>query len=170
MYFGPSGSCVVVSAPLTDAIPFVRMHSSCLFSESFGAIDCDCSRQLRRSIALIAQEGGYVIYRYDEGRGTGLEHKIASISLQQSLGIDTKEAFEALGKPADPRSYEVEIAAMKYLQIGEKVRLLTNNTAKLDALSSEGFSPFRESLVIDGGKEVQKYFREKVDCLNHLHE
>ena len=56
--------------------PLLRIHSSCLASEVFGANDCDCSDQLNESMKLIATEGkGIVIHLQQEGRGQGLSKK-----------------------------------------------------------------------------------------------
>ena len=60
-----------------ENVPIVRVHSSCLFGESFGALDCDCFDQLRGALDLIARNGhGALIYKYQEGRGIGIENKI----------------------------------------------------------------------------------------------
>src|ERR1700722_3660574 len=47
----------------------VRVQSSCLFSETFWATDCDCALQLQSSLAMISQQGGLLLYFYEEGRG-----------------------------------------------------------------------------------------------------
>src|SRR3954466_13580798 len=61
----------------------VRVQSSCLFGESFGAVDCDCADQLRASLGMVASEGGILVYLYEEGRGVGLRTKIEAIGVQQ---------------------------------------------------------------------------------------
>jgi GTP cyclohydrolase II len=67
---GAGGAGVVgyFDVPAREPIP-IRLHSSCLFSESLGAIDCDCSTQLSSSLRIISEKGGYLIYAYEEGRG-----------------------------------------------------------------------------------------------------
>lgn len=49
--FNKSG--VVISHSWENNPVHVRIQSSCLFSESFGAIDCDCSDQLHSAIREI---------------------------------------------------------------------------------------------------------------------
>ena len=47
--------------------PLLRLHSSCLASEVFGAMDCDCADQLRESMKRIAREGrGLIIHLHQE--------------------------------------------------------------------------------------------------------
>ena len=56
--------------------PLLRMHSSCIASEVFGAKDCDCADQLHEAMKLIVNEGrGLIIYLHQEGRGHGLSKK-----------------------------------------------------------------------------------------------
>lgn len=77
---------------------FVRVHSSCLFSQSFHTIDCDCSKQLISSMEEIARLGkGVVVYLDQEGRGIGLKNKIKSMEYERVNGVDTSEAFKVLG-------------------------------------------------------------------------
>src|SRR5580698_7583519 len=85
----------------------VRIHSSCVFSESFHTIDCDCSDQLNDAIKSIGKEKGVIIYLFEEGRGVGLKKKIEAIRIQKELGLNTAEAFERLGFKSDERSFEL---------------------------------------------------------------
>ena len=55
----------------------VRIHSSCLTSETFGSLRCDCSEQLEDSLSQISVASrGIVIYLNQEGRGIGLLDKL----------------------------------------------------------------------------------------------
>ena len=111
-------------------LPFLRIHSSCLASEVFGAIDCDCADQLRESMKLIATEGeGIIIHLHQEGRGQGLSKKIRAVRLMESDGFDTVEAFEHLGLEQDIRNYDFVVAILKSLEI-IAVRLISNNPRK----------------------------------------
>lgn len=163
------GDCLVASnVDESKDRPSVRIHSSCVFSESLGSLDCDCALQLQKSLEQVCSEGGFVLYRFEEGRGTGLKNKIEAISLQQKRGIDTKSAFETLGFPADPRTYSVAVRAIQALNLGPKVILKTNNPRKIKALEDAGFEVEREALQIDRDERVQAYFDQKKQCLGHI--
>ncbi len=118
--------------------PLLRVHSSCLASEVFGAVDCDCADQLRESMKLIASEGrGMIVHLHQEGRGQGLSRKIRAIHMMQRDGLDTFEAFEALGLEQDTRSYDAAVGLLRRLGI-ESVRLITNNPRKVLYLQRHG--------------------------------
>ena len=118
--------------------PLVRLHSECLTGDVFGSRRCDCGPQLREAVERLTEAGGYLLYLRQEGRGIGLYAKLDAYVLQDA-GLDTYEANEALGYPADGRDYTV--AAQMLLALEEpRVRLLSNNpdkAAQLEALGVE---------------------------------
>jgi GTP cyclohydrolase II len=118
--------------------PLLRVHSSCLASEVFGACDCDCADQLRESMKLIATASrGMVIHIHQEGRGQGLTLKIRAVRAMQRDGLDTVEAFESLGLEQDPRTYQPAVEILRSLSI-RSVRLITNNPRKSKYLLENG--------------------------------
>jgi GTP cyclohydrolase II len=115
----------------------LRVHSECLTSEVFGSLKCDCREQLEAAQAEIARRGlGVVLYLRQEGRGIGLTNKIRAYQLQ-SNGVDTVDANRLLGLPDDARDYEPAAAMIEHLGV-DSIRLLTNNPAKVDALTALG--------------------------------
>lgn len=118
--------------------PLVRIHSSCLASEVFGAVDCDCADQLREAMKLIATEGrGLLIHLHQEGRGQGLARKIEAVDRMQRSGLDTFEAFVSLGLEQDIRSYEAPVKLLQALGLSA-VRLISNNPRKVAFLRERG--------------------------------
>ena len=148
----------------------VRMHSECLTGDAFGSLRCDCRPQLEAALARIEQEGeGVVVYLRQEGRGIGLINKLRAYSLQDG-GLDTVEANERLGFPADLRNYGVGAQILTDIGI-HSLRLLTNNPRKIAGLGGYGLKvKERVPLVICPGDHNAAYLAVKRDKLGHLFE
>jgi GTP cyclohydrolase II len=121
----------------TNRTPLLRIHSQCFTGEVLGSLRCDCRGQLELAMSAIADEGsGLVIYEYQEGRGIGLMEKLKAYALQDQ-GLDTIEANEALGFDADCRDFSLAVAIVHEIGI-DRVRLMSNNPHKVEALSKGG--------------------------------
>lgn len=116
-----------------NEVPLVRLHSECLTGDVFGSGRCDCGEQLDEAIDRINEEGGYILYLRQEGRGIGLYAKLDAYALQDQ-GYDTYEANEMLHLPDDGRDFSIAARMLKALEV-DKVRLLTNNPDKAEQLT-----------------------------------
>jgi GTP cyclohydrolase II len=134
---GGTPAAVIVGKPDLAQPVSVRLHSACLTGDVFGSRRCDCGDQLRLALAQLEQHGGGIIlYLEQEGRGLGLANKIRAYRLQEA-GLDTVDANTVLGFDDDERDYAVAVRMLQLLGC-TRVRLLTNNPAKLDGLSHAG--------------------------------
>ncbi|MBX9597567.1 MAG: bifunctional 3,4-dihydroxy-2-butanone-4-phosphate synthase/GTP cyclohydrolase II [Burkholderiales bacterium] len=147
--------------------PLVRIHSECLTGDGFASLRCDCGEQLAASLTRIEQEGGILIYLRQEGRGIGLLNKLKAYALQDQ-GMDTVEANLHLGFADDLRDYYLAAQILRDLGI-TKIRLLSNNPRKLNALGSYGVEIVeRQELIIAANALNKDYLDTKVTKLGHL--
>ncbi|MFH4354299.1 MAG: GTP cyclohydrolase II [Neisseriaceae bacterium] len=146
----------------------LRIHSECLTGDTFFSQKCDCGLQLKKSFQLIAKEDrGVIIYLRQEGRGIGLTNKIKAYRLQEE-GLDTVEANLALQFPADARSFNVVHDILRDLGI-KRVRLMTNNPDKVQALNEGGIEVVeRIPLITRTNRYNKSYIQTKKKKLNHL--
>ena len=135
---GTPVALLVGSPDLTQPV-LVRLHSACLTGDVFGSRRCDCGDQLRLAYTHLAEHGGgIVLYLQQEGRGLGLANKIRAYQLQDG-GLDTFDANGVLGFEDDERDYGVAVRILQMLGC-TRVRLMTNNPSKLEALSRAGIA------------------------------
>jgi GTP cyclohydrolase II len=164
---GDEHLALIVGTP-DDSAPLTRLHSQCFTGDVLGSLRCDCGDQLRGAIQAIGSAGGGVLlYLAQEGRGIGLVNKLRAYSLQDQ-GLDTVDANEQLGFEADERAYAP--AAEMLRQLGySRVRLLTNNPAKVSGLESFGIEIVeRVPHAVPAGDHNGKYLATKAERLGHL--
>lgn len=148
--------------------PLVRVHSECLTGDALFSLRCDCGFQLRAALEAIAREGrGALLYLRQEGRGIGLGNKIRAYALQDR-GADTVEANHQLGFPADAREYGLAVDMLRAVGL-RRIRLMTNNPAKLDALVKDGVV-VEERVPIERGRNPHNtaYLDTKAEKMGHL--
>jgi 3,4-dihydroxy 2-butanone 4-phosphate synthase/GTP cyclohydrolase II len=145
----------------------VRMHSQCLTGDVFGSQRCECGEQLRAAMSMIAREGrGAVVYMRQEGRGIGLHNKLRAYALQDK-GLDTVEANEALGFPADRRDFGIGMQILVDLGLRD-IRLLTNNPAKRAGLEGYGLNLVeRVPIAMKANEHNVRYLETKRKKLGH---
>jgi 3,4-dihydroxy 2-butanone 4-phosphate synthase/GTP cyclohydrolase II len=146
----------------------VRVHSQCVTGDVFGSLRCDCGAQLEESLKRIAEEGrGVVVYMRQEGRGIGLHNKLRAYALQDD-GMDTVEANQALGFPADRRDYGIGMQILVDLGVRE-MRLLTNNPGKRAGLEGYGLKVVeRVPIITKPNPHNVRYLETKRTKLGHL--
>lgn len=146
----------------------VRMHSECLTGDALGSLRCDCRMQLQAALKMIESAGrGVVVYLRQEGRGIGLINKLKAYSLQD-MGLDTVQANEKLGFPADLRNYGVGAQILNDLGV-KKIRLITNNPRKIAGLKGYGLEVAdRVPLLIEATDHNVNYLAAKAEKLGHL--
>ena len=146
----------------------VRMHSECLTGDVFHSQRCDCGQQLHTALRRINAEGcGVLVYMKQEGRGIGLLNKIRAYQLQER-GVDTVEANEMLGFPADLRDYGIGVQVLLDLGI-KSMRLMTNNPKKIIGLRGYGLSVTEQvPISVRPNRHNWSYLQTKRDKMGHL--
>jgi GTP cyclohydrolase II len=146
----------------------VRLHSECLTGDALGSLRCDCGVQLRQAQRAIAAEGrGVLVYSTGhEGRGIGLANKLRAYVLQDD-GLDTLQANQHLGFPADQRTFTDAAACLWALGL-RSVRLMSNNPDKARALVDAGIRVVRVvGLPTAAHARNVRYLTTKQDRMGH---
>jgi 3,4-dihydroxy 2-butanone 4-phosphate synthase/GTP cyclohydrolase II len=159
----------LVMGKVDGTVPeLVRVQSECLTGDVFGSKRCDCNAQLHTAMKMIQENGsGILLYMRQEGRGIGLKNKIKAYNLQDG-GMDTVEANEALGFPADLRDYG--IGAQMLVDLGvRQIRLLTNNPRKIVGLEGYGLTVVeRVPIKVPHDENNKNYLTTKKEKLGHI--
>jgi 3,4-dihydroxy 2-butanone 4-phosphate synthase/GTP cyclohydrolase II len=159
---GPDGP----RAPL-DATVAVRVHSECLTGDVFHSLRCDCGPQLDAALEMLGKEPhGVLVYMRQEGRGIGLQNKLKAYRLQDTC-LDTVEANEKLGFPADLREYGLGAQILQYLGV-RRMKLITNNPKKIAGLHGYGLEVVDQVPLATPANAInRKYLETKRDKLGH---
>jgi GTP cyclohydrolase II/3,4-dihydroxy 2-butanone 4-phosphate synthase/GTP cyclohydrolase II len=155
-------------AEAADALAVVRIHSGCVTGDVFHSLRCDCHAQLHAALARITKEPlGVLIYLpYQEGRGIGLFRKIKAYALQDQ-GLDTVDANLEQGAPVDGRDYQLAAEILRDLGL-KRIRLMTNNPEKLDAITDAGIEVAeRIPLIVPPSLHNKSYLETKRRRLSH---
>jgi 3,4-dihydroxy 2-butanone 4-phosphate synthase/GTP cyclohydrolase II len=145
----------------------VRVHSECLTGDVFHSLRCDCGEQLEQALWQIGQEErGVLLYMAQEGRGIGLLNKLRAYELQEQ-GLDTVEANELLGFPADARDYGIGNQILADLGLST-IRILTNNPKKMTGIDGFGLAVVEQvPIEVPPNAENRRYLAAKRDKLGH---
>jgi GTP cyclohydrolase II len=157
---GPEHLALILGRPVLSGPVLVRLHSSCLTGDVLASLRCDCGPQLHAAMRRLAGDGGVLLYLNQEGRGIGLANKLRAYQLQDQ-GFDTFEANARLGLPPDARDFGLAAAMLRALGVG-RVRLLTNNPAKVERLTTAGIAVVeRVPLAVGEGADNAAYLSAK---------
>ena len=144
------------------------VHSGCVTGDIFHSLRCDCRAQLEAALRrIVATPNGVLVYLpFHEGRGIGLFRKIQAYALQDK-GRDTVDANIEIGAPVDAREYELAAEILRDLGF-LKIRLMTNNPAKITALAEAGVDVVdRVPLVVRPGAHNEQYLETKRRRMAH---
>jgi GTP cyclohydrolase II len=158
----------LVMGDVQSTPPLVRVHSQCLTGDVFHSLRCDCRQQLEMALSMIRDLGaGILVYEQQEGRGIGLMAKLQAYELQDA-GLDTVEANERLGFKADHRDFALPGQILKALGV-TKVRLLSNNPDKVEALERAGVEVVeRVPCEVTPSPHAEEYLKTKREKLGHI--
>lgn len=92
--------------------------------------------------------------------------KIRAYALQDE-GLDTVDANLALGHEIDERKWHDAVELLQMLKL-RKIRLLTNNPAKVAALEDSGIEVEIIPLIVGQGELNARYLASKRDRLGHI--
>jgi len=159
---------IVIGEIDVNSSVLIRLHSECFTGDLLGSLRCDCGSQLRGAIDVMAKNGsGILLYLAQEGRGIGLVNKLRAYQLQD-VGHDTVDANLQLGFDSDERNYSPAVAILKLLGVS-KVKLMTNNPTKVNALSGRGVDVTeRVPHAYPANPHNEHYLKTKVLKSGHL--
>ena len=155
---------------------FMRIDSGCEPGQVFYDKMCDCKEQLELAIKYLgrAEQGLIIHIPGQDGRGKGTAFHLATLYLQEALGVNTLESFgliegNTLPENLDSRTYEGSAAVMKFMGLKEYDILFgTNNPMKLEPLMKEGFNIIREPVIIEPTVYTRHHLEAKQSVLGHM--
>ena len=157
-----------IGRPSRDEPVLARLHSACFTGDVLGSLKCDCGPQLHAALSAMGAEGsGVLLYLNQEGRGIGLANKMRAYALQDQ-GFDTVEANHRLGFEDDERDFRTGADLLRKLGFS-KVRLLTNNPAKVEMMEAQGVRVVeRVPLKVGLNPLNEKYLDVKAKKSGHI--
>ena len=165
---GEEHYAVEIGQPDRNKPVLTRLHSACFTGDLLGSLKCDCGPQLRAALAQMGAEGsGVLLYLNQEGRGIGLSNKMRAYALQDQ-GFDTVEANHRLGFEDDERDFSIGAMILKEMGFS-KLRLMTNNPAKIDKMQASGLEVVeRVPLKVGESAHNKDYLSVKASKSGHI--
>lgn len=150
----------------------VRIDSGCETGQVLHDVTCECREQMHAALDRIGSSQGLLIsIPGQDGRGRGLPFKLATLTLQRELGLDTVRAsahMDPVGE-RDARTYAGAIAVLKALGVDTDLKLvvLSNNKGKLAVFAENGYDAMAEPLSVGQTDANRLHLEAKRDELGH---
>lgn len=108
-----------------------------------------------------------------DGRGLGIPFKLATLTLQTKLEIDTVQAAYAIkiDPPIDGRTYAGVMAIMKFFLIPKNINLglMTNNPEKSEIFRENGYKAVTlVPIIIPPTQHTRRHLEAKQKHLGHI--
>lgn len=152
----------------------LRIDSGCETGQVFGDLTCECNDQLYLALETLEEvgEGMLINIPCQDGRGMGLTFKLATLWIQDMLGVNTVEAASLLvpGGVIDVRTYSGVICILKFFGISTTcwINLATNNPKKADVFAENGYMMADYiPVVIEPNEYTKAHLQAKQDHLGH---
>jgi len=152
----------------------LRIDSGCETGQIFGDLTCECHEQLHLALKTIEEVGEGMIINIprQDGRGMGLSFKLATLWLQDVLGVNTVESATllALDGVIDIRTYSGVIAILKFFGISKacRISLATNNPKKAGVFAENGYTVVGYTpIVIEPNEHTEIHLKAKQEHLGH---
>ena len=153
----------------------LRIDSGCKTGQVFGDQTCECNEQLHLAMKTLVEKGEGVIINIpkQDGRGMGISFKLATLWLQDALGVDTVESASILapGGVIDVRTYSGVVGILDFFGVPKScvINLASNNPEKAKVFEENGyklggFVP----VVIKPTTQTVRHLRAKQNQLGHI--
>jgi len=147
--------------------PLVRIHSECVFAETFASNFCDCAEQLDLAMKYLLKNGGGIVFylRFD-WRGAGLSAKVKATALEMQWH-DTYESRKMIWVKPEWRKFDKVAKYLKDKGI-KNIRLLTNNPDKINGLWKHGITITPTKLIVNSkNMNIRKLYKTKKEKFWH---
>lgn len=152
----------------------LRTDSGCETGQVFGDLTCECHGQLHLALKTLEKigEGMLINIPRQDGRGMGLTFKLATLWIQDVLGVNTVESATLLAPDGviDIRTYSGVICILKFFGIPKtcRINLATNNSEKAEVFAENGYTVTDYiPIVIEPNEHTEIHLRAKQDHLGH---
>jgi len=152
----------------------LRTDSGCETGQVFGDLTCECHDQLHLALKTLEEigEGMLINIPRQDGRGMGLTFKLATLWIQDVLGVNTVESATLLapGGVIDTRTYSGVICILKFFGISKacRINLATNNPDKAEVFAENGYTVAGYTpIVINPNEHTETHLQAKQDYLGH---